>query len=126
MLAVRDINTNPDVTCKQPILIESWYADVKNPAILSVVMTQPILHFELLSPIKRLHVDVKATLQVVCVYTFRPTISKLFFHGSPSEIQPRLVEVGAEFVRPRHPDQHRRGVRDQPEALFAFLKSFLG
>src|SRR6516165_7177448 len=99
MLAVGNINTNPDVTRKRPILIKSWYADVKNPAILSVVMTQPILHFELLSPIKRLCIDVEAPLQVVRVNTLRPTVSKLLLHGSSGEIQPRLVEVVAKLIR---------------------------
>src|SRR5215469_6186638 len=93
ILAIGNINTNPDVTCKRPILIKSWHADVKNPAILSVVMTQPILHFELLSPIKRLRIDVEAPLHVVRVNTFSPTVSEFLFHGSPGEIQPRLVEV---------------------------------
>src|SRR5215469_2925686 len=98
-LAVANINTNPDITCKRPVLIRSWHADVKNPAILSVVVTQPILHFELLSPVKRLRIDVEAPLQVVRVNSFRPTVSKLLFEGSSGEIQPRLVEVVAKLIR---------------------------
>src|SRR6516225_4524842 len=124
MLAVGNINTNPDVTCKRAILIKSWYADVKNPAILSVVMTQPILHFELLSAIKRLRIDVETSLQIIWVDTFRPAVSKLLLHRSSGEIQPTPVEVGTKFVRTRHPHKHGRSIRDQPETLFALPYCF--
>src|SRR5215469_4091658 len=99
MLTVGDINTNPDITRKRPIPIKSWHPDVKNPAIVPIVITQPILHFELLSTIKKLRIGLEASLQIVWVNAFRPTVSKLLFPGSSGEIQPRLVEVRAELVR---------------------------
>src|SRR5215470_9074654 len=120
MLAVCNINANPDVPRKGPILIKSWHADIENPAILSPVMTQPILHLELLSLIKRLSIGIEAPLQVVGMNALRPTVSKLLFQRSSGEIQPRLVEVVAELIVARHPDQHRSGICNQPETLFAF------
>jgi hypothetical protein len=44
-------------------------------------------------------------LQVCGVYTVCPTIADLGLEGSPGEVEPRLVEVGAELVGARNPGE---------------------
>src|SRR5262249_47994790 len=61
-----------------------------------------------------------ASLQVLRVDSFRPAIAQFLLSGSSSEIQPGLIEICAELVGSRHPNQHRRCVCDQSETLLAF------
>src|SRR5271156_4942191 len=98
-LAFRHINATPDVTHKRAILIKPRHPNVDNPSILSVVPSEPILHSELLTPIRGLPVRVQASLQILGVNTLRPAVPYLEVNGSPGEIQPRLIEVGAQLVR---------------------------
>jgi hypothetical protein len=50
-------------------------------------------------------VGVQAMRQVCGVHTVYPTIAHLGLEGSPSEVEPRFVEVGAALVWPRNPDE---------------------
>jgi hypothetical protein len=77
--AIGDINRNSDVTCEGLILIEPRHSNVEDPARLPVVPPKPIFHLEFFLPIKRLRVRVKASLQILRVDTFRPTISQFLF-----------------------------------------------
>jgi hypothetical protein len=75
-----DVGASADVPCKSSISAESRHTFVTNPTILSVVPSQPILHSELFATIERLRVSVEASLQIVRVDTFHPTVSKLRVH----------------------------------------------
>src|SRR5271163_1190179 len=97
-LALGHINATPDVTHKRAILIKPRHANVQKPSILSVVPSEPILHSELFTPIEGLRVRVQASLQILGVNTLRPAVPKLEVEGSRGEIQPRLIEVGAQLV----------------------------
>jgi hypothetical protein len=101
---LRDVDTNPDVTDKGTILIKPRHSNVENPSILSVMPQSPILHPEFLSPIKGLRVVVEAPLQIFGVNPFCPTVPKLEDDGTPGEVQPRLIDVGTEFVNSRRPN----------------------
>src|SRR5436190_23231816 len=56
------------------------------------------------------------------MHTAGPAVAHFLFQGTAGEIEPCLVEEGAELVWARHPDHHGRCVRHVPEALFAFLQ----
>src|SRR5204863_199993 len=81
-------------------------------------------HLKLFATIKEMGIGVHATLQILAMYSLCPTISELRMHWPSSKVQPCLIDVGAEFVRARHPDQDWRGVGNQSETLFAFLDCF--
>src|ERR1700756_1745348 len=126
LLARGHIRDNPNVTDEGLILIEPGYANVKNPSIFSVMASQPILHSEFLPAIKRLHVRIHAFRQISGMNSLRPAVSTFEVNGSSSEVQPRLVKVGAKFISLRYPDQHGRGIRHQPEPLFTLAKGLVG
>jgi hypothetical protein len=44
-------------------------------------------------------------LQICGVYAVYPTIADLGFEGTPGEVEPRLVEIGAALVGPRNPGE---------------------
>ena len=81
-----DINARAYVASELAIFVKPWHSGVKNPAILPIMATQPILHPEFLTLVKRLCVGVSAPCQVFRVYSFRPPVSKLLFHRSAREI----------------------------------------
>ena len=53
------------------------------------------------------------------MYSFRPAISQLCIKRSPGELQPGLIDVGAQPVGSSHPDHYRGRVGNQSEAPFA-------
>ena len=57
-------------------------------------------------------------LQILRVDIFCPAASKFGVHGSPGEIQPRLIDVGAKFVGAGHPDHHWRRLCSQHQVRF--------
>src|SRR6266849_2032883 len=120
-LALGNIDTDPDVTDKRAFLIKSGHSNVDNPSIVSVVASKPILHPELFTTIKGLRVRVQASLQIVGMNPFRPSVPEFGVHGSPGEDQPWLIEVRAQLVDTGHPDQYRRAIRDQAKTLVALL-----
>src|SRR5215471_14841924 len=120
-LAVGDIDTRSYITGKRVILIESRHTNIENPPIFSVEMSKPIFHAELLTSLKSLCVGLNAPFQVLTVHPLGPAVSKLLRDRSSREVQPGFIEVGAEFVCSRHPNQHGSGIGNQAEAGFAFL-----
>ena len=111
------VDTRTNVSSKRPIRIESWHSDVENPSKFAVVPPEAILHPECLSAIKGLNVRTQASLQILGIDPpLRPAVAKLLFERSAGEIQPRLVEVGAKLVNPRHPDHDRSTIGHQPKA----------
>jgi hypothetical protein len=54
--------------------------------------------------------------------TFGPTVPHLLLHGTPSELEPGLVEEVARLVNVRPPDQHRSRIRHQAEPFFALAQ----
>jgi len=118
-LAIGHIDSNSNVTNKGTILIKPRHSHVENPSILPVVPAEPILHPEFLSPIKGLRVGVETLLQMLRVDTFCPAGSKLGVHALPGEIQPRLIDVGAEFISAGLPDQHRSTICEPAKTRFA-------
>src|SRR6202007_1925598 len=109
------INTRANVTSKRPVRIEPRHANVGNPSKFAVVVSEAILHPECLPAIKGLCVRIQASLQILRIDSLRPAVAEFLVNGSAGEVQPGLVEVGAEFVSPRHPDHHWSTIGHQPE-----------
>src|SRR5436190_203683 len=97
--------------------VKSWHANIEQPTVLPVISPEPILHFERFSEIKCTCVCIQAGFHVFRMNTFCPAIPKLRFDGPTREFQPCLIEVVALPIGSRHPDQHRRTIGDQAEAL---------
>ena len=57
--------------------------------------------------------------------TFGPTVPQLLLHGTPSELEPGLVEEVARLVNARPPDHHGRRIRHQAEPFFTLTQSVL-
>jgi hypothetical protein len=102
--------------------IIAWDALVRDPAILAIVSSQPVLHHEWLPRIECAGVKLEATLQVIRMHAFSPAISKLLFRAAASKIQPWLVKESAELVGAGHPDKNGRGIRHDPKPRLAFVQ----
>src|SRR5581483_6391646 len=70
---------------------------------------------------ERVHVDVHAVLEILGVHAFRPAVPVFLLDRAAGEREPRLIEEVAERVSARHPQQDRRAVRHDPEALLDLL-----
>src|SRR4051812_3029968 len=111
-LALCHVDARSYITRKRTILTVSRYSDIKNPTRFPVMPSQAILHFETFATIKRLCVGFKASLNVILVDTFRPSVSDFLCASPTCEIQPRLIEVCAKFVRIRHPNHYGSRICD--------------
>src|SRR5262249_55596967 len=101
---------------------------IENPTILSIMSTQPILQLEGFAAVKGMVIGFQTGAQVFGVDIFSPAVSELRWKGTTCELQPGLIEVGAQPVRTRHPNHHGHRVGYQPETSFAFpqfLQDFL-
>src|SRR5208282_3583012 len=87
-LAFGNIDTDPVVTNKRALLIKSRRPNVENRPIVSVVPSKPKLHSELLTTIKGLRVRVHASLQILGVDPFHPSVPEFGVHRSPCKVQP--------------------------------------
>src|SRR5262249_29584901 len=90
-----------------------------DPAVFSVVPSQPIFHQEGLALIKGRFVGPIAALEIVRVDILGPAVADLLFHRSAHEVDPRLVKPVAELVSAAHPDQDRSRISHQAKSLFA-------
>src|SRR5579863_29688 len=117
--ALINIYTRADVTGKRTVSVHSGYADIEKPPEAPVMPSEPVLHTEGLALIEGLFIRFEALLEVVRVDTGRPAIAKFVLKSPAGEVQPGLIEIVAEVVGPRHPDQHGSCVGDQTESSLA-------
>ena len=68
----------------------------------------------------------QASVQVLGMHAFGPSLAEFLLHGAAGEGQPPLVEERAQLVRSGHPDHHRRRIGHVPKALFALAQGRLG
>src|SRR4029077_13483964 len=102
--------------------LESWHSQIGDPAVLSVMSPEAILHLEFLAPVECVVIGFQTGVQVLGMDIVRPAVSQLRSNGTTRKLQPGLVEVDTEFVRTSHPNHHRSGVCHQPKTLFAFTQ----
>src|ERR1700751_4182250 len=119
------------VSCQQPVVVlfEVGYVDtttyvadknatggetrnslVEQPPILPICAAQPVLHLKVLARIECGSVCFITALQVLRINPRCPTVSKFFTDWPTGELEPALVEEGAELVCTRTPDHHGRSI----------------
>ena len=102
---LRHVEARADVTSERTVGIEQRRRIVKDPAVFAVMPPKPIFHDERFTMVEGAGVRVQATLQIRGVYTVCPTVADLGLEGSPGEVEPGLVEVGAALVGAGNPDE---------------------
>src|SRR5215470_16562199 len=81
-LSIGDVQARSDVSGKSAIWVEPRDTNVEDPPILSVMTSQPILHFKILVTFERLCVGRQTCPQVVRVDPFCPTIPEFLLKRS--------------------------------------------
>ena len=103
---LRHVEARADVTSERTVGIEQRRRIVEDPPVFAVMPPKPILHYERRAVVEGAGVRVQAMLQICGVDTVCPAIADFELEeGSPGEVEPRLVEVGAAFVGARNPDE---------------------
>ena len=123
---ITDINAGADVTDKLPLRIITRIAFVVDITVCAIVPAQTVFHRERSPCVKCGGVGRETFVEIIRMHTFAPAIAKLFLHFSSSEIEPCLVNEGAELVRAGDPDEDRGGVGHVPETRFTFHEGTLG
>ena len=98
LLFLGDIDAGTDIAKKLVVGIIAGNSAIGNPAVLSVVAAHPIVHREGPAGIKGLGINFESMGQIVGMNAFSPTISDLLLQSSSAEVEPRLIDEGAEFV----------------------------
>ena len=99
---------------------------ISDPAILPVMPPHAVLGHEGLAGLERVQIRLRRFLAIVGVNDLAPAMPKFLLESSSGKLEPRFVEVGAELVFARHPDQDGRGVGHASETILAFLQGRLG
>src|SRR6185312_8816911 len=120
-----NVQTATYIAFKCSIRRESGEPVIKDPPVLTAVMSQPIFHFEWLAGVKGRDVNLQAAVKVLWVHILGPAVAHFLLHCAPNKVQPAFIEVVAQLVYTREPDHHRSGVSNSPELLFAFAQSLL-
>ena len=102
---LRHVEARADVTSERTVGIEQRRRIVQDPPVFAVMPPKPIFHHERFTKVEGASVRVQAMRQIRGVYTVCPAIADLGLEGSPGEVEPRLVEVGAALVGARNPDE---------------------
>ena len=110
-LVVGDIDAGADITLKTSIRTQVGTAYVDHPAIDTVVAPQTVFHAERLASGLMAVNHGQAMDPVVRVQTLGPAQAALLLGRAAGEVQPDLVDPGAEVVPVGQPDQYRRLIR---------------
>src|SRR5262249_55786599 len=97
-LTFSNVYTRSDVSRKRTVWLKTRHTSVEDPAIISFFTPQPILHGKWLMPIKRLRVGIQTCLQICRMDALQPPVSQFCFKGSAGDVQPGLINVGAQLV----------------------------
>src|SRR5260370_15511994 len=119
------IKSRPEVAKNHSIWAKPWPSAIENPAILTVPSSQTVLHREGMAFFKGVNVDFKTAVEVFAVNAFCPAVAKFLFQGAASKVEPTFIEKGAEFVRARHPDHHRRCICHSAKTSLTFPQRLL-
>ena len=125
LLPFRDVQARADVPGEDRGRSMEGDAVVQQPAVFAVVASQPVLHRERLAGVEGAGVGREAAVEIVAVHVLGPAVAELLLQRATHEIQPRLVEPGAELVGAADPDHDRSGVRHVPEAPLVLDQGFL-
>src|SRR5688572_10926302 len=102
---LRHVEARADVTSERTVEIEQRRRIVQHPPVFAVMPPKPIFHHERFTMVEGARVRLQALLPICGVYSVCPAIADLGLEGSPGEVEPRLVEVGAALVGAGNPDE---------------------
>src|SRR5438309_1120746 len=88
--------------------------------MLAVATPQAVMQCERYVGIEVPAVFVRAGAHIVGMNSLGPAILEFLLQAPTSEIEPWLIEIIANLVWARHPDQDGRRICNDPESLFAF------
>src|SRR5258708_26176997 len=125
LLALSDVNARTDVPDERAIVGKSRRSNIQNPAIFTITSSQAVFHRERLPCIKGANIYFKTAVKVFAVNALCPPIAKFLLQRAAGKVEPTFVEKGAELVRGRHPDHHRRGVGHGAKTSFALPQRVL-
>ena len=122
MLTLGDVNARADVTEKYASRLKARHPMIQDPAIFTVPSPQAIFHRKLLPRVKGITVDFKTAFEIVAMDALCPSIAELLLQRTAGKVKPAIVKIVAAFVRPRHPDHHRRRISHDAKALLALAQ----
>src|SRR5579872_2461743 len=125
LFLVMDVETTAYIAFKDSVSRVAGHSTVKNPAVLTGVVSHPVFHLKWTASIEITDVDLQATIKVLWMHILCPAIARLLFESAPDEIQPALVEVITKLVGARHPDHDGRSISNHSKTLFAFSQLVL-
>src|SRR5438270_8418464 len=108
--AVVDVDAGSDVSGECAVGEKTGGAGIVDPVVFAVVTPQAVFHGEGLSFVEGFDVDCQASLQIVGVNSFRPSVAEFLVDGAPGKCEPAAVKVRAELVGARHPHHDRSAV----------------
>src|SRR5213078_2328692 len=120
-----DVHARSNVTSELFLGVVTRHSRVRNPTILAIFSSEPVLHDKRFAPIECVRVNLETPLQIVRVHAFGPAISHFLLDCAAGKLHPGFVKESAEFVRPGHPDKDRSRVSHDPETLLAFAQARL-
>lgn len=85
-------------------------SSVQNPAEFPGRVLKAVAHGERDPSLEATHVVVHASLEILCVHAFSPTVAKFLLQCTAAKIEPGAVEVEAAHVQAGHPDHDGRPV----------------
>ena len=100
-----DVQAVPDVTQEGAPGVIAGRALVDDPAVDAAGMAQPVVHAEGLLLVEGCDIDVQAPRQIFRMDPLGPAVAQLLPQGAAREGQPGQVEIVAELVRTRGPDE---------------------
>ena len=130
MLTLGDVNARADVTEKYASRLKARHPMIQDPAIFTVPSPQAIFHRKLLPRVKGITVDFKTAFEIVAMSATEVVSSsemffpnaKFLFQRTAGKVKPAIVKIVAAFIRPRHPDHHRRRISHDAKALLALAQ----
>src|SRR4030095_13894500 len=100
-------------------------ARTDDPAVLTIMATEPKVDLERFPAIEGLRTDVPARHHVVRVDSVLPAIPEHSPERLPVKVEPRLVDIRAVPVHARHPDDDGSRIEDETEPFFALAHGIL-
>ncbi len=107
MFAFRYVEAMSNVTNEFAPAVKIWCSQIHNPPVLSACMAQTVFHFEWYLFIKCCDVGFKASVKIIGMDAFYPSVTHFLFKRPTGKFKPWFIEIIAEFVSPRGPDQRR-------------------
>src|SRR5712692_1830653 len=101
-------------------------AVIQQPSIFSVRALQAVFDTEAPASLQRRRVSFQTTLQIVRVNVISPAVPLLLLHRPSGELDPLLIDEGAQSVGIRQPKHNGGGVGHRAKTVFGLAQCLLG